>query len=222
MPDRRAASGRISGGLALPRDVEWRATGRHFKSPALQHLPEPTGQVCRDNTPALLNNRGDRRRPYLPYKCGCTRPSGSWRRRDSGKEPGRCAGNCNGTPLPATRTIRTTGGCTTSATRTYADVGISPLTAAVGDHAALGQSALASGGARASLRGIIRGARGCSVPALVRSGRRAVHRGKWPDHSIVDGYHPDLPAPRRFRLTLPANEIFRGAGPACRRSRSVG
>jgi hypothetical protein len=53
-PDRRAASGRISGGLALPRDVEWRATGRHFKSPALQHLPEPAGQVCRDDTPARL------------------------------------------------------------------------------------------------------------------------------------------------------------------------
>ena len=39
------------------------------------------------------------------------------------------------------------------------------------DYAALGQSALASGGSRASLRGIIREARGCSLPALVRSGR---------------------------------------------------
>ena len=52
--DRRTASGRISGGLALPRDPEWRAARRHFQSPALQHLPGPVGQVCRDDTPARL------------------------------------------------------------------------------------------------------------------------------------------------------------------------
>ena len=43
--------------------------------------------------------------------------------------------------------------------------------------AALGQSALASGGSRASLRGIIREARGCSLPALVRSGCGVVRHG---------------------------------------------
>src|SRR5215213_4629618 len=65
-PDRRAASGRISGGLALPRDVEWRATGRHFKSPALQHLPEPADRYV-ETTLLPVYNRGDRRRPYRPY-----------------------------------------------------------------------------------------------------------------------------------------------------------
>ena len=61
-------------------------------------------------------NQGDRRRPYHRI-CGCTRPSGSWRRKGSGKGPGRCAGKCSNSP-PVTPTIRVSGGCIMSATRT--------------------------------------------------------------------------------------------------------
>jgi hypothetical protein len=67
-------------------------------------------------------------------------------------------------------------------------------------------------GSRARLGGIIREARGCSLTALVRSGCGLVRHGKWSDHSIVDGNHPCLPAPRRFRLTVHANEASEGPG----------
>ena len=39
-----------------------------------------------------------------------------------------------------------------------------------------------------------------------------VRLGKWCDHSTVDGNYPNLPAPRRFRLTPHANEASEGPG----------
>ena len=47
-------SGRISGGLALPRDIERCATGRNPEPFALQYLPEPAGPVCRDDSSSRL------------------------------------------------------------------------------------------------------------------------------------------------------------------------
>src|SRR6266542_3392008 len=68
----------------------------------------------RHSCPSTTGETGD----GLIYRtCGCTRPSGNWRRKGSGKGPGRCVGNCNDSH-PETPTIPNTGGCTTSAMRT--------------------------------------------------------------------------------------------------------
>ena len=54
--DRWTAPGRISGGMALPCDAEWSATRRRPESLALQYLPGPAGQVCREDPPARLQH----------------------------------------------------------------------------------------------------------------------------------------------------------------------
>src|SRR5712691_2931387 len=97
-PDRRTASGRISGGLALPRDVEWCATRRCSEPLALQYLPEPAGQVCRDDTPARLQ-------PWRPATALSTVYAAAQGRLEAGEErtAGRDPADAPGTaatPLP--------------------------------------------------------------------------------------------------------------------------
>ena len=62
-------------------------------------------------------NRGDRRKPYLPYMRMHKAVWKTGEERASGRERGRCVGNCNNFPH-AIPTIQTSGGCITSATRT--------------------------------------------------------------------------------------------------------
>ena len=65
--DRWTAPGRISGGMALPRDAEWCAARRRSQSLALQYLPGPAGQVRRDRPSCPSTTMGDQRKPYRPY-----------------------------------------------------------------------------------------------------------------------------------------------------------
>ena len=83
--DRRTAPGRISGGMALPRNAEWSATRGRPEPLALQYLPGPAGQVCRDR-PSSPSTTGEPSVSLIGRTCGCTRPSGNWRQNGQREE----------------------------------------------------------------------------------------------------------------------------------------